>query len=102
MPRKDLSKRKAWEEKIQDWQESGLSMHHWCLEKNEKLHALKYWRQTLKRKSIPPKFEELKDKDNPLDIELFFGELRIHFPRGCTANLLEECLKCARKVQCSQ
>ena len=102
MSQKNLAKRKVWEEKIKDWKASGLSAQKWCLENGENYHTFKYWRQTLKKPKLQPLFEELKEEEPNLDIELCYGELKILFPNGCTASLLKECLESIRKTQCSQ
>lgn len=102
MSRKNSAKRKAWEKKIKNWQESGLSIQRWCSENGENYHKFKYWRTALKEAKPSATFEELKEEDTQLDIELCYGELKILFPRGCTAKLLEEYLKSIRKIQCWQ
>lgn len=50
----------------------------------------------------PPVFEELREEEVKLDIELSYGELKFHFPNGCTTSLLEMCLKSMKKAQCFQ
>ncbi len=100
MGQKDEVKRKAWRKKIEDWEESGLSVQSWCLENKENYHQFKYWRQTLKISSEAPFFEELKEEESLLDIELHYGEITISFPKGCRPSLLELCLKSLRKIQC--
>lgn len=100
MGQKNEVKRKAWRKKIVDWEESGLSVQSWCLENKENYYQFKYWRQVLKENEKPLNFEELKEEDAPLDIELRFGEVTISFPKGCHPLLLEFCLKSLRKIQC--
>ena len=100
MDKKRKAKRKAWRKKIEDWKASGLSVQNWCAENKENYHRFHYWRQALKKRPHVPLFEELKDENTALDIELYFGELKITFPKGCTKDLLELCLKCLRDLPC--
>lgn len=100
MPQKDPAKKKAWEKKIKAWQDSGLSAEKWCLENGENYHKFKYWRQALKTPMPLPVFKELREEEVKLDIELSYGELKVHFPNGCTTSLLEMCLKSMKKAQC--
>ena len=102
MSRKDSRKNAVWKKKIKSWQESELSAQRWCSENNENYHTFKYWRQALKSLELQPTFEELKEEPPELDIELQYGDLKILFPNGCTADVLKACLESIRNTQCLQ
>lgn len=100
MGKKDRAKREIWNKKVAEWKRSGLSVQKWCLQNNENYYRFCYWKQTLNKDDRPLAFQELKEEEDLLDIELRFGDVIISFPKGCRAELLELCLRSLRKAQC--
>ncbi len=102
MPKVDKEKRRKWRRKIEKWQGSGLSSKNWCVQNGENYHTFNYWRKALKKEESSPVFEELVEEKLQLDIELSWGNLKILFPKGCTIEGFQFCVKALKDLACLQ
>jgi len=103
MPKQSLAKKREWKRKLEAWKESELSGLRWCKENSENYPQFRYWKHTLKMTHSRPSFKELKeDPAEQAELELHVGDIKISFPKGCTAFLLEMCLNTLRKSHCLQ
>lgn len=97
---KDLEKRKIWESKLQNCEESGLSEIQWCKQNGEKYHCFKYYKQELRLKK-EPLFKELKGTQRQ-NIKIQIGSMTISFPFGSNSQELKNQLKVIKELICSE
>jgi len=101
MPKQSLTKKKEWKRKLEAWKESGLSGPKWCDQNNESYPQFRYWKRALKMAHCRHSFKELKEEPpEQVELELHVGDIKISFPKGCSAPILEMCLNTLRKSHC--
>lgn len=89
-----------WKQRLQDWEDSGLSAMKWCREQNIPYSTFGYWKSKLNSKEQEPIiFEELKEPC-PSAIELRWGEARLYLSKDFDLATLEKCLIALRRAQC--
>lgn len=56
MPGQDHEKRELWEDRIKNWQQSGLSQKDYCRQNNLRDNQLTYWKKRILRTEPPVSF----------------------------------------------
>ncbi len=97
MSGKGSSKQEAWKKKIADWETSGLTIARWCEKNEEEYYRFRYWRHVLKKREVPTLFQEIKESEEKLEIELKYEGITITFPKGCTPSLLKSCQRALKE-----
>lgn len=87
-----------WEERIKNYEDSGLSIKSWCETNEIKLHQFNYWRRKFKKKQevqntlIPIDLSQMTLKDDS-SIKLNIGKINLEIKSGFNPSLLKEVLK---------
>ena len=53
-------KHKEWEQRIAEFQQSGLNMRHWCREQQIPYERMKYWKNRLKESALLKSSDSIK------------------------------------------
>ena len=96
-----ITKDKVWSDRIQDFQESGLTRKEWCCQKQLPLSTLSYWIRKLnpdRSESVeqqepvfarlPSENELSKTSCDHAPVTFFLNSIRIEISAGCPAELL--------------
>ena len=93
-----VNKHAIWEQRLQEWRKSNLSVKSWCKEQNILYATFCYWKTKLKPQEKVT-FEELKEA-TPTAIELRWGEARLFLRADFDMATLEKFLIALRRAQC--
>ena len=70
-----LSKREHWEQRLAEFESSGLSAISWCTEKDVKLANFYYWRRRLRTQEKEPLVNPISWLPLEFDVKQLPGEL---------------------------
>ena len=96
--------REQWEERVEQWEASGLPVMAWCIERQVKYKTFLYWRRRLRtntpiKQSLDYTFVELKDKSDPSSgIEIHHKKLIFSLSKGFDETALFRCLQVLEKL----
>ena len=77
------AKRKLWNEKIHEWEESGLNATAWCKKKEINYGTFKYWKAKFKVESLESHpMIELVDESSATGIEIEVKGIVVHISRN--------------------
>ena len=103
--------RKFWQEKLEEWETSGLSGSAWCRKNQLSYYQFNYWRNIFISKSSPSKslsvcqedFIEIKEESKPEEgssgIELQWNQLNISLNKQCHESTLKKLFRVMGEVE---
>lgn len=96
-----LENSNPWEERLQNWQQSGLSIRAWCNTHNIGEHLFYYWRNKLKSKQSKNElsnFIELVDHSSDTGIKIQVKEVNIFLAKNFDKATFLECIRLLRAI----
>lgn len=103
--------RMFWQEKLEEWETSGLSGSAWCRENQLSYYQFNYWRNIFISKSSSPKStsvsqedfieikEEVTSEDGGSGIELRWNQLNIFLNKQFHESTLKKLLRVMSEVE---
>ena len=109
--KRSKSLRKFWQEKLEEWETSGLSGSAWCKKNQLSYYQFNYWRNIFIRKASPPKSlsvsqedfieikEEIPSEEGSSGIELQWNQLNISLDKQFHESTLKKLLRIMGEVE---
>lgn len=103
--------RRFWQEKLEEWETSGLSGSAWCRKNQLSYYQFNYWRNIFISKSSPPKSisvsqedfieikEEPKSEEGDSGIELRWNQLIVSIEKQFHESTLKKLLRVMGEVE---
>lgn len=104
MPRWNPDKEEYWNQKIAEWNRSGLNKARWCRENNIKSYLFDYWQKRLACTSSEEQaqFIEIKDESHTVStgngIVLYAGGVKIGLDDSFDENMLKRVLHLLKRL----
>lgn len=95
----------SWEDKLNNWRSSGLSIKAWCRKNNVADHLFHYWKRKLQKKNPDTTasnstFIELRDPQNTPCIEIEFQQCVIRLHNNFNSQTFKRCMLLLKELQC--
>ena len=95
---------KLWEDRIKDYENSGLTMNAWCEKNNIKIHQLHYWRRKFKNfkqeklQLVPLNLDLTRNNTINDSVKIQVGKLSLEVHTGFNPTLLKDVMKVLMEV----
>ena len=96
---------RLWQQRIEDWQQSGESIAQWCREHNVVYHLFMYWKKRIglnsqKGKASQAKFVEIRDDQSMEDtgVTIEYQGLQVRMAHNFDNDALFRCLQTLKRL----